>query len=78
MREDEDDCACEFDYDEGDGEETWHFTRTCRACGFVWGALHCPHDGVQNPCPDCGWRDPGTQTPFEFLGFTSPPRPEHE
>lgn len=34
-------------------EESWHFKRTCLHCGYVWGGLHCPHDGYQNPCPHC-------------------------
>jgi hypothetical protein len=37
-------------------EESWHYTRTCENCGYVWGGLHCPHDGYQNPCPKCGTR----------------------
>ena len=45
------DCDCEFDFPEGD---SWHYWRTCKACGFRWGGLHCPHDGYQNPCPSCG------------------------
>lgn len=51
-------CDCEFDpYEEGDddyGEESWHFKRECLHCGSTWYGLHCPHDGHQNPCPDCG------------------------
>jgi len=47
------DCDCEFDFPEGD---SWHYWRTCKACGFRWGGLHCPHDGYQNPCPSCGVR----------------------
>lgn len=57
----DDDCTCEFDYPEPDGEPSWHYTRACRMCGTTWGALHCEHDGYQNPCPDCGWIDPGKQ-----------------
>ncbi len=55
-----DPCACEFDpyeYDDpadDDGEESWHYKRTCGACGCVWWGLHCPHDGIQNTCPECG------------------------
>ena len=37
-------------------EEFWHFKRTCEYCGYIWHALHCPHDGYQNPCPECGKR----------------------
>ena len=50
------DCDCEFDpYEDGDTtEESWHHKRTCRACGTVWWAVHCPHDAAQNPCPACG------------------------
>ena len=47
------DCDCEFDFPEGD---SWHYWRICKACGFRWGGLHCPHDGYQNPCPSCGVR----------------------
>ena len=35
-------------------EESWHFKRTCDYCGHVWAGIHCPHDGIQNPCPNCG------------------------
>lgn len=53
-------CNCEFDpYPEGDedfGEESTHFHRTCLFCGGQWWGLHCPHDGYQNNCPDCGKR----------------------
>lgn len=63
----DDDCACEFDYPEPDGEPSWHYTRTCRMCGLTWGTLHCEHDGIQNPCPDCGWRSPGTKMTIESL-----------
>lgn len=56
-------CDCEFDpkwagpeENGGDGEESWHFTRTCAFCGTEWAGLHCPHDGYQNPCPACGLR----------------------
>ena len=51
-------CNCEFDpYDPADnpeGEESWHYKRTCAFCGRVWWGLHCPHDGYQNPCAGCG------------------------
>jgi hypothetical protein len=61
-----DECRCEFDpYDDDPDEESWHYRRTCGGCGYVWWGLHCPHDGVQNPCPSCGWRQPGTRTPME-------------
>jgi len=39
-----------------DDDELTHFLRTCGACGNQWAGLHCPHDGVQNPCPACGVR----------------------
>ncbi len=39
-----------------DDDELTHFLRTCAACGNQWDGLHCPHDGVQNPCPGCGVR----------------------
>ena len=55
-------CECEFDprYDEDDGGpgEAWHFHRVCPSCGCEWAALHCPHDGYQNPCPRCGLLPP--------------------
>lgn len=34
-------------------EDSWHHLRECQACGKWWWGLHCPHDGYQNPCPDC-------------------------
>ncbi len=51
-------CDCEFDADPSDpdedtAEKAWHFLRTCSHCGNQWYGLHCPHDGVQNPCPMC-------------------------
>lgn len=63
------DCTCEFDWPEPDGEESWHYRRACGLCGAVWGALHCEHDGVQNPCPGCERIDPGTRTPSQILGL---------
>jgi hypothetical protein len=66
----DDPCGCEFDYAEPDGEPSWHFARTCALCGTTWGALHCAHDGAQNPCPSCGWIEPGKQTPGQILGMT--------
>lgn len=30
-----------------------HYHRTCLNCGMNWWGLHCPHDGYQNPCPQC-------------------------
>lgn len=63
------DCECELDFPEPDGEESWHFTRTCRLCGSVWGALHCEHDGAQNPSPCCRWLDPYVRTPIQLLGL---------
>jgi hypothetical protein len=69
----DDECTCEFDFPEPDGEESWHYTRTCPD-GHTWGALHCPHDGVQNPCPECGWLQPGTVTPLELLSGRKMPR----
>lgn len=52
-------CDCEFTPDPDDPEEStpetaWHYRRTCPSCGVTWWALHCPHDGIQNPCPECG------------------------
>lgn len=50
-------CNCEFtEYDKDDfeyGEESWHYLRTCLYCKKEWYALHCEHDGIQNPCPKC-------------------------
>lgn len=70
------DCDCEQDMgftDEPD-EEPCLFTRTCQMCGCEWGSGHCPHDGVQRPCPDCGWIIEGGRTPMQRLGFApSPP-----
>lgn len=63
------DCDCEFDYSEPDGEESWHYSKTCKVCGCTWGALHCDHDRVQNRCPECRWIDEGKQTPAEILGL---------
>jgi hypothetical protein len=57
-------CDCEFDTDPGDPEDDWHFHRTCPNCGEKWWALHCPHDGAQNPCPHCKVRpEPLKETP---------------
>ncbi len=62
-----DECNCEFDpYEDGDPEESWHYKRTCENCGRVWWSLHCRHDGVQNPCPSCGFTH-GRPTPLERL-----------
>ena len=55
-RASEGECVCEFDFAEGDGEESWHYTRECDNCGNIWAGLHCIHDGYQNPCPACGIR----------------------
>jgi hypothetical protein len=33
-----------------------HYERVCQSCGYVWLGLHCPHDGYQNPCPNCAER----------------------
>jgi len=35
-------------------EDYTHYNRTCTGCGHNWWGLHCPHDGYQNPCPNCG------------------------
>lgn len=57
-----DSCDCPFDY-----------LYTCPACGLSRITNHCPHDGVQNPCPRCGWTDPGKRTPLQFLGVKEVP-----
>lgn len=50
-------CSCEFTpYDDEPNEESWHFKRICKVCSGYWWGLHCPHDGVQKPCPVCGIR----------------------
>jgi len=62
-------CECEFDYPEPDGGESWHYSRTCPACGTTWGSLHCEHDGAQNGCPECGWIGEGQRSPSQILGW---------
>jgi len=37
-------------------DEWTHFYRVCTSCGHGWWGLHCPHDGYQNPCPNCHQR----------------------
>lgn len=56
MKSNPDVCECEFDpsFADEDGGESWHYKRSCTRCGMTWAALHCPHDGIQNPCPHCG------------------------
>lgn len=49
-------CDCEFDFDDEDGCDSWHYLRICLACGYRWSGLHCPHDGMQQPCGQCGFR----------------------
>lgn len=52
-------CDCEFDPETAEpGEEACHYLRVCPFCTAHWAGLHCPHDGVQNPCPLCGLRPP--------------------
>lgn len=34
-------------------EDYYRFRRTWTFCGKNWWAVHCPHDGIQNPCPSC-------------------------
>lgn len=52
-------CECKFTpYDEmypDPDDPPWHYKRRCQWCKSVWFALHCPHDGKQNPCPKCGY-----------------------
>lgn len=49
-----DDCQCEFD--RTDDPDSYHYRRTCLACGKVWFSLHCEHDGYQRPCVHCSER----------------------
>jgi predicted RNA-binding Zn-ribbon protein involved in translation (DUF1610 family) len=49
-------CDCELSVDPDDPSDDWHYLRACPSCGREWRALHCPHDGVQTPCPHCGVR----------------------
>lgn len=65
------DCNCEFSPEMADGDEpSYLYRRVCNQCGEVWGGLHCPHDGVQNPCPGCGAVPDGKPTPLQKLfGF---------
>lgn len=47
-------CECEFaPYEDDDDEVSYHFKRECKSCNRTWWGLHCPHDGVQRPCPHC-------------------------
>lgn len=39
-------------------DNTTHYERTCNFCGNTWLGLHCPHDGYQNPCPNCDRKPP--------------------
>lgn len=48
-------CACEFTHDPAEpDEESFNYLRRFPLCKGVWWGLHCPHDGFQNPCPNCG------------------------
>lgn len=38
-------------------EPLWHYFRACAACGYGWASLHCPHEGIQTPCSQCGHRN---------------------
>ena len=49
-------CNCEFAPYHYSAEESWHYLRQCLFCGHQWYGLHCPHDGYQNPCSQCGGR----------------------
>ena len=60
-------------YPDEPDEESYHYLRTCDVCGNEWFTLHCIHDGIQNPCPQCGWRSPSSRTPMEALGFVARP-----
>lgn len=39
-----------------DSQELTHYMRTCAFCNMRWESLRCPHNGYQNPCPNCGHR----------------------
>jgi predicted RNA-binding Zn-ribbon protein involved in translation (DUF1610 family) len=71
-------CACEFDFPEPDGDESWHFGRTCASCGYHWGSLHCLCDGVQNPCPQCGHVFESRITSAQLLNAIARIGPWHE
>lgn len=53
--EPEDCCSPDAEPDEP-REAPTHYLRTCEHCGTKWEGFHCPHDGFQNPCPECGRR----------------------
>jgi hypothetical protein len=56
------DCDCPFDVEV-----------TCALCGHKRITNHCPHDVVQNPCPQCGWLPEGYKTPMQALGWKPAP-----
>ena len=60
----DDDCDCEPDA--GDEVDLFLYTQTCE-CGQVRETTHCPHDGCQNPCPNCGWMPPGARSAVQIL-----------
>jgi len=75
-------CDCEPEVDEP-SEEATHFKRTCKSCGANWWGLHCPHDGYQNPCPECkalpmveadgdGWPARKAMWPGDIFGLPRP------
>lgn len=64
---DECDDTCEPDVGDGSGEP-YLYSLQCPGCGLQRATSHCPHDGVQTPCPDCRWLPPGTVSPLQFLG----------
>ncbi len=49
-------CECEFTpyNDDDESESSTHYFRRCQFCQHAWYGLHCPHDGYQNPCENCG------------------------
>lgn len=47
-------CNCVFTPYEDSHEESCHYLRTCATCGHQWYGHHCPHDGYQNACSQCG------------------------
>jgi hypothetical protein len=65
-------CDCEFESDpEEPHEPAWHYRRTCSYCQHTWQGLHCPHDGHQRPCPQCGLT-PRPEFDMDSVSLTRP------